>query len=158
MTHPTEVFVPYQVARLTGGQPHPAVIVESASMAAVAPPDITYKPLRRVELSPMARCQTFSLSALSMPDSDTNKDCRMARVAVSLLATAPEWARAAYWPASSPTTGIRTASARSGFHVNNDLIESARRDLTDLGVGHITLARINDYATPERSPYPRRYL
>jgi hypothetical protein len=38
------LFVPYLPAKLKGGRPHPAVIVESASMAAVTPPDITYKP------------------------------------------------------------------------------------------------------------------
>ena len=42
---PVEVFVPYQVQRIIGGQPHPAVVVESSSMAAVAPPVITYKPV-----------------------------------------------------------------------------------------------------------------
>lgn len=38
------VFVPYRPARLKGGRPHPAPIVESASMAAVLPPIITYRP------------------------------------------------------------------------------------------------------------------
>src|SRR6266404_1394411 len=38
------LFVPYIPAKIRGGRPHPAVIVESASMAAVTPPDITYKP------------------------------------------------------------------------------------------------------------------
>src|SRR4030095_5694109 len=34
------LFVSYIPAKLKGGRPHPAVIVESASMAAVTPPDI----------------------------------------------------------------------------------------------------------------------
>jgi hypothetical protein len=34
------LFVPYTCAKLRGGKPHPAQIVESASMAAVLPPDI----------------------------------------------------------------------------------------------------------------------
>ena len=38
------LFVPYVPAKLRGGKPHPAVIVESASMAAVTSPDITYRP------------------------------------------------------------------------------------------------------------------
>src|SRR5437764_13013596 len=38
------LFVPYVPAKVTGGRPHPAVIVESASMAAVTPRDMTYKP------------------------------------------------------------------------------------------------------------------
>jgi P-loop containing NTP hydrolase pore-1 len=39
-----ELFVPYLPAKLRGGKRHPAVIVESTSMAAVTPPDITYRP------------------------------------------------------------------------------------------------------------------
>src|ERR1700704_6560654 len=38
------LFVSYAPAKLTGGRPHPAVIVESSSMAAVTPPDITHRP------------------------------------------------------------------------------------------------------------------
>ena len=38
------LFVPYTPARLRGGKAHPAPIVESASMAAVLPPEITYRP------------------------------------------------------------------------------------------------------------------
>ncbi len=38
------LFVSYAPAKLKGGRPHPAVIVESSSMAAVVPPDITYRP------------------------------------------------------------------------------------------------------------------
>src|SRR5262249_27918189 len=40
----TPLFVPYIPAKLTGGKPHPAVIVEAASMASVSPPNITYRP------------------------------------------------------------------------------------------------------------------
>ncbi len=38
------LFVSYAPARLKGGQSHPAMIVESSSMAAVIPPEITYRP------------------------------------------------------------------------------------------------------------------
>jgi predicted RNA methylase len=38
------LFVSYAPAKLKGGKPHPAIIVESSSMAAVVPPDITYRP------------------------------------------------------------------------------------------------------------------
>jgi len=38
------LFVPYTPARLKGGKAHPAPIVESASMGAVMPQEITYRP------------------------------------------------------------------------------------------------------------------
>ena len=39
--------------------------------------------------------------------------------------------------------------------VNNDLLESARRDLTDLGLTNISLARINDYPATGEITLPR---
>src|SRR5438105_10934169 len=39
--------------------------------------------------------------------------------------------------------------------VNNDLLESARRDLTDLGLANIALARINDYPPAGQIVLPR---
>ena len=40
------------------------------------------------------------------------------------------------------------------FSVNNDLMDAAKRDLTDIGMGHITLARINDYGTADEITLP----
>ena len=37
-------FVPYISTRPTGGVDHPAPLVETAAMAAVVPPPITYRP------------------------------------------------------------------------------------------------------------------
>src|SRR5260370_39835660 len=39
--------------------------------------------------------------------------------------------------------------------VNNDLLESARRDLTDLGLANIPLSRINDYPPAGEITLPR---
>src|SRR5207253_10130673 len=39
--------------------------------------------------------------------------------------------------------------------VNNDLLESARRDLTDLGLVSIQLSRINDYPPAREITLPR---
>ena len=55
------LFVPYVPAKLKGGKPHPAVIVESASMAAVAPPDITYRPHLAPEIVSEGRLSEIQL-------------------------------------------------------------------------------------------------
>ncbi|MDQ3256785.1 MAG: strawberry notch family protein, partial [Acidobacteriota bacterium] len=55
------VFVPYTPAKLSGGREHPAMIVESASMAAVLPPDITYRPHLTPEIVTEGRLSTIQL-------------------------------------------------------------------------------------------------
>jgi len=55
------LFVPYIPAKLKGGRPHPAVIVESASMAAVTPPDITYRPHLATEIVSEGRLSDIQL-------------------------------------------------------------------------------------------------
>src|SRR5207244_61650 len=44
------LFVPYLVPKVKGGKDHPALIVEAASMASVAPPNPTYRPRLPVEV------------------------------------------------------------------------------------------------------------
>ena len=56
-----KLFVPYVPAKLRGGRPHPAVIVESASMAAVTPPDITYRPHLAPEIVSEGRLSDIQL-------------------------------------------------------------------------------------------------
>jgi len=139
------LFVPYIPAKLRGGRPHPAVIVESASMAAVTPPDITYKP----HLAP----QIVSEGLLS--------DIQLERVIYAGQRheqRLPDGSRAGFFVGDG--TGVGKGRVLAGIiadnwnqnrqraiwlSVNNDLLESARRDLTDLGLANIALARINDY-------------
>jgi len=139
------LFVPYVPAKLTGGKPHPAVIVESASMAAVTPPDITYKPHLAAEI--------VSEGLLS--------DIQLARVIYAGQRheqRLPDGSRAGFFVGDG--TGVGKGRVLAGIiadnwnqnrqraiwlSVNNDLLESARRDLTDLGLASIPLSRINDY-------------
>jgi predicted RNA methylase len=140
------LFVPYVPAKLRGGKPHPAVIVESASMAAVTPPDITYRP----HLAP----EIISDGLLS--------DIQLERVIYAGQRheqRLPDGSRAGFFVGYG--TGVGKGRVLAGIiadnwnqnrrraiwlSVNNDLLESARRDLTDLGLANIPLARINDYA------------
>jgi P-loop containing NTP hydrolase pore-1/C-terminal domain on Strawberry notch homologue len=139
------LFVPYVPAKLTGGKPHPAVIVESASMAAVTPPDITYKP----HLAPKIISEGL-LSAIQLE--------RVIYAGQRHEQRLPDGSRAGFFVGDD--TGVGKGRVLAGiiadnwnqnrrravwFSVNNDLLESARRDLTDLGLADISLARINDY-------------
>ena len=140
------LFVPYVPAKLTGGRPHPAVIVESASMAAVTPPDIVYRP----HLAP----EIISEGLLS--------DIQLERVIYAGQRheqRLPDGSRAGFFVGDG--TGVGKGRVLAGIiadnwnqsrqraiwlSVNNDLLESARRDLTDLGLATIPLSRINDYS------------
>src|SRR5262249_6161454 len=132
--------------RLTGGQPHPAVIVESASMAAVQPPPITYRP----KLSP----RLISDGALSVLQME-----RIIYAGQRHEQRLPDGARGGFFVGDG--TGVGKGRILAGivadnwnqgrrravwFSVNNDLMDATRRDLRDVGVAHIPLARINDYA------------
>ncbi|MGH9844126.1 MAG: strawberry notch-like NTP hydrolase domain-containing protein, partial [Blastocatellia bacterium] len=149
------LFAPYQTARLSGGQPYPATIVESASMAAVLPPVITYKPHLAPEI---VRCGKLS-------------DIQLERVIYAGQRheqRLPDGARGGFFVGDG--TGLGKGRVLAGiiadnwnqnrqraiwFSVNNDLLESTRRDLNDLGLGHIPLARINDFPAAGEITLPR---
>jgi hypothetical protein len=149
------LFVPYVPAKVTGGKPHPAVIVESASMAAVTPPDITYKPHLAPEIVSGGRLSDIQLERVIY--AGQRHEQRL-----------PDGSRAGFFVGDG--TGVGKGRVLAGIiadnwnqnrqraiwlSVNNDLLESARRDLTDLGLESITLARINDYPPAGEIALPR---
>jgi hypothetical protein len=138
------LFVPYVPAKLKGGTPHPAEIVEAASMASVTPPNITYRPSLPLEIVTEGRLSALQLERVIYAGQRHEQR----------LATG---ARSGYYVGDG--TGVGKGRVLAGiildnwfqerrraiwFSVNNDLLESTRRDLNDLGVS-IPLARINDY-------------
>jgi predicted RNA methylase len=149
------LFVPYVPAKLKGGKPHPAVIVESASMAAVVPPDITYRPHLNPEIISEGRLSEIQLERVIY--AGQRHEQRL-----------PDGSRGGFFVGDG--TGVGKGRVLAGIiadnwkqgrerslwlSVNNDLLESARRDLTDLGLASISLARINDYTPAGEITLPR---
>jgi hypothetical protein len=149
------LFVPYVPAKLRGGRPHPAVIVESASMAAVTPPEITYKPHLAPEIVSEGRLSDIQLERVIY--AGQRHEQRL-----------PDGSRAGFFVGDG--TGVGKGRVLAGIiadnwnqnrqraiwlSVNNDLLESAKRDLTDLGLANIPLSRINDYPPAGEIALPR---
>jgi hypothetical protein len=142
---PAQVFTTYHVSRLAGGRTHPAVIVESASMAAVRPPVITYRPTL-----PPRIVEEGALSVIQME--------RVIYAGQRHEQRLPDGARGGFFIGDG--TGLGKGRSLAAIildnwnqgrrralwvSVNNDLMDAAKRDLNDVGAGHIPLARINDY-------------
>jgi hypothetical protein len=139
----TPLFVPYVPAKLTGGSPHPAVIVESASMAAVAPPDITYRPRLPIEVVKEGKLSVIQLERVIY--AGQRHEQRL-----------PDGSRAGFYVGDGTGVGkgrvlaaiildnwFQNRRRAVWFSVNNDLLDSTQRDLNDLGAD-IPLAKINE--------------
>jgi hypothetical protein len=152
------LFVSYAPAKIKGGKPHPAVIVESSSMAAVVPPDITYRPHLAPEIVSEGRLSDIQLERVIY--AGQRHEQRL-----------PDGSRAGFFVGDG--TGVGKGRILAGIiadnfnqgreralwlSVNNDLIEATRRDLTDLGLESFPLARINDYSPKEEITLPRGVL
>jgi len=124
-------------------------------MAAVVPPDITYRP----HLAP----ETVSEGRLSVIQLE-----RVIYAGQRHEQRLPDGSRAGFFVGDG--TGVGKGRVLAGIiadnwnqdrqraiwlSVNNDLLESARRDLTDLGLENIPLARINDYPPAGDITLPR---
>jgi hypothetical protein len=148
------VFVPYLPAKLTGGTQHPSTIVESASMASVTPPNITYHPRLPIEIIAEGKLSIIQLERVIY--AGQRHEQRL-----------PDGARGGFFVGDG--TGVGKGRVLAGiivdnwfqgrqhsiwFSVNNDLLDSTRRDLNDLGVP-IPLAQINDYDASGDITLPR---
>ena len=149
------LFVPYRPARLKGGYPHPAMIVESASMAAVLPPVISYRPHLAPEIVSTGKLSDIQLERVIY--AGQRHEQRL-----------PDGARGGFFVGDG--TGVGKGRVLAGiiadnwnqnrqralwFSVNNDLLESTRRDLSDLGLSRVPLARINDFPAAGEITLPR---
>lgn len=149
------IFVRYEPTKLRGGRPHPAEIVESSSMAAVLPPDITYRPHLAPQIITEGRLSTIQLERVIY--AGQRHEQRL-----------DDGSRAGFYVGDG--TGLGKGRILAGIiadnwnqgrqralwlSVNNDLLDSTRRDLTDLGLKRIPLARINDFSAAGEITLPR---
>lgn len=150
----TMLFVPYVPAKVKGGKGHPSVIVESASMASVVPPNITYRPRLPLEVVTEGRLSAIQLERVIY--AGQRHEQRL-----------PDGARSGFYVGDGTGVGkgrvlaaitldnwIQGRKRALWLSVNNDLLESARRDLNDLGAA-IPLAKINDYPAAGEITFPR---
>jgi hypothetical protein len=132
--------------------PHPAQIVESASMAAVVPPDITYRPHLAPEIITKGLLSDVQLERVIY--AGQRHEQRL-----------PDGSRAGFFVGNG--TGVGKGHILAGIiadnwnqerrralwlSVNNDLLESTRRDLKDLGLRRIPSHASMIFQPPERSP------
>ena len=142
-------FVPYISQRLHGGIDHPAPLVESAAMAAVIPPIISYRPFLDPQLVIDGALSNIQLERICYAGQ---------RHSQSL----PTGARAAYLLGDG--TGFGKGRALAGMiidnynqgrkrtlwlSISNQLLESTRRDLNDLNAGDIALHQLNEWDVNE---------
>src|SRR5581483_5854327 len=142
-------FVPYVSTRLTGGIPHPAPLVETAAMAAVVPPPITYRPCLDATLITDGALSNVQLERI----------CYAGQRHTQRL---PSGARAAYLLGDG--TGFGKGRCLAGviidnhnqgrtrtlwLSISNQLLESTRRDLNDLNSSNIALHQLNEWDVNE---------
>ena len=144
-----DAFVPYISARLTGGIDHPAPLVETAAMAAVIPPPITYRPYLDPELVTTGAISNIQLERICYAGQRHSQHL-------------PTGARAAYLLGDG--TGFGKGRCLAGMiidnhnqgrrrtlwlSISNQLLESTRRDLNDLNAAHIVLHQLNEWDVNE---------
>jgi hypothetical protein len=128
----------YAPAKLKGGRPHPAVIVESSSMAAVTPPDITHRPHLAPEIVSQGRLSDVQLERVIYAGQRHEQRLADGSRAGFFVGDGTGVGKGRILAGIIATTSIR--DARLCGSVNNDLLEATRRDLTDLGLESIPCA------------------
>lgn len=146
-------FVKYAPAVEFGGKKHPADLVESASMAAVEPVQITATPAeqlrqRAAESGMPSDVQLEAIALTRQRHSQTLPGGQRAGVAVG--------AGTGVGKGIVLAGGMADAYHQDGvkrflwLSVSNDLIESSGRDLKDVGLGFLSLNQLNEFGADER--------
>ena len=142
-------FVPYTSPRLIGGQPHPAPLVETASMAAVVPPPITYRPWLDPQLIINGAISNVQLERICYAGQRHSQRLPTNARAAYLLGDGTGFGK------GRCLAGIIVDNYNQGrtktlwLSISNQLLESTRRDLNDLNAPQLPLHQLNDWDVNE---------
>lgn len=141
----SEGVVAYKPAKLSGGVQHPGDIIESASMAAVQPPDITYIPSLDPRIINEGRLSSLQYETVIYAGQQHSR-------------ILPDGNRAGYFIGDGTgvgkgreLSGIITDNWNKGVRrvlwlsINFDLVPSTKRDLADLGT-NVPIHTLNNYS------------
>lgn len=137
-------FVTYQPAKLKGGAPHPAPIIQTASLAATEPPDISYYPKFDPAIVEDGRISNVQLEAVCYAGQRHEKILPNGQRAGIFIGDGTGVGKGREIAAIIADNWAQGRKRAVWVSVSTDLIESARRDLADLGLD-IPIRIVNDW-------------
>jgi P-loop containing NTP hydrolase pore-1/C-terminal domain on Strawberry notch homologue len=146
-----DVYVPYVTRKLTGGAEHPAQMVEAATMAAVDPPDITYFPCLQPEIISEGRLSRIQLERVIYAGQRHEQRLFHGERGGFFIGDGTGSGKGRDLAAIGVDNWNQGRRRILWLSVNNDLIESARRDIHDLGV-ELPLAQLNNFHVNDDIP------
>lgn len=138
--------VAYKPAKLKGGVDHPGDIVESASMAAVEPPDITYTPKLPKKVIKDGMLSSLQYEAVIYAGQRHNLILPNGMRAAKFIGDGTGVGK------GRELGGIAADNWNQGrkrvlwMSINYDLVPSTKRDLNDLQASHIPLASLDKHS------------
>ena len=150
-TEPTsdDGFVPYISTRLTGGIDHPAPLVETAAMAAVVPPPITYRPHLDPQLVIDGALSTVQLERICYAGQRHSQRLPTGARAAYLLGDGTGFGKGRCLAGVIIDNYNQQRTRTLWLSISNQLLESTRRDLNDLNASHIALHQLNEWDVNE---------
>jgi protein strawberry notch len=142
-------FVPYISTRLTGGVDHPAPLVETAAMAAVVPPPITYRPHLDPQLVIDGALSTVQLERICYAGQRHSQRLPTGARAAYLLGDGTGFGKGRCLAGVIIDNHSQGRARTLWLSISNQLLESTRRDLNDLNASHIALHQLNEWDVNE---------
>ncbi len=142
-------FVPYISTRLTGGIDHPAPLVETAAMAAVVPPPISYRPHLDPQLVLDKALSTVQLERICYAGQRHSQRLPTGARAAYLLGDGTGFGKGRCLAGVIIDNHNQGRARTLWLSISNQLLESTRRDLNDLNASHIALHQLNEWDVNE---------
>ena len=142
-------FVAYTSPRLVGGQPHPAPLVETASMAAVIPPPITYRPWLDPQLIIDGAISNVQLERICYAGQRHSQRLSNNARAAYLLGDGTGFGKGRCLAGIIVDNHNQGRTKTLWLSISNQLLESTRRDLNDLNAPQLPLHQLNDWDVNE---------